>query len=185
MIKIWFEPHSTTYDNEAKIASGWKDVDLSKIGVQQTYELAERNKGRKLSVVFCSDLQRAVKTAVPTSDRLHIPIYVDKRLRECDYGNFTGQPSDTVAAEKLKRVHEPFPNGESYDQCMNRMKSFLDWLKQAGFDGQSVLIIGHRATHWGLDHWIKGQPLEECVEARFAWQPGWQYELGDNYAAGN
>jgi alpha-ribazole phosphatase/probable phosphoglycerate mutase len=185
MINIWFEPHSTTVDNEAKRASGWNDVDLSEKGVQQADELAERNTDRNLAAIFCSDLQRAVKSAVPSSDQLHIPIYVDKRLRECDYGSFTQQPSDVVAAKKLNRISKPFPEGESYEQVMLRMKSFLDWLKQAGFEGKTVLIIGHRATHWGLDHWLKGQPLTECVEEQFTWQPGWQYELGDIYAARN
>ena len=185
MIHIWFEPHSTTFDNEAKVASGWNDVDLSPKGVQQSFELSERNKDRELTAIFCSDLQRAVKSVVPTSNLLHVPIYADARLRECDYGDFSLKPSEIVMAEKLKRIDEPFPNGESYKQCMKRMKSFLDWLNTNNFDGKTILIIGHRATHWGLDHWINGQPLKECVEEQFAWQPGWQYELGDRDAKGN
>lgn len=176
MITIWFEPHSTTTDNEAGLASGWNDVDLSEKGLAQSKELVERSKSRNLSAIFCSDLQRAVKSAVPTSNELHVPIYADWRLRECDYGDFTKQPKEVMETEKPKHVTEPFPNGESYEQVATRMKDFLDWLK-TNFDGKTIMIIGHRGTHYGLDHWIAGKSLEECVKERFEWQPGWEYEV--------
>jgi len=176
MIKIIFEAHSTTTDNEAHLSSGWNDIDLSSLGVRQCEELKERSLNRKLDVIFTSDLQRAVKSAVPTANELHIPIYVDWRLRECDYGSLTQAPKAEVEAQKKDRINEPFPDGESYQQCMDRMKEFLDWLK-ANFDGKTVMIIGHRATHYGLEHFIKGVPLDKVVGEQFVWQPGWEYEL--------
>lgn len=176
MVTIWFESHSTTTDNEAGIASGWDDVDLSELGKKQSLELVNRCKERNLEVILCSDLQRAVKSAVPTSNALHIPIYVDERLRECDYGDFTHKPKDEIAKQKLRRIKIAFPNGESYEQVAERMKDFLEWLK-LNFDSKTVLIIGHRGTHYGLDYWIKNKTLTECVSEDFVWQPGWKYEL--------
>lgn len=38
-MKIYFAAHSTSKDNEAGIASGWKDVELSELGIQQSKEL--------------------------------------------------------------------------------------------------------------------------------------------------
>lgn len=137
MIKIWFEPHATTFDNEAKKASGWNDVDLSEKGKQQAVELIERCRSRGLDAIFCSDLQRAVKTAVPTSNELHLPIYADKRLRECDYGDFTGKPGEVIEAERVKRIAEPFTNGESYEQCIKRMDDFLLGLNKTSMVRQS------------------------------------------------
>lgn len=56
------------------------------------------------------------------------------------------------------------------------MRAFLeDLLKD--YDDKRVMIIGHRATQYGLDHWIKGTSLEESVMAPWRWQPGWGYEL--------
>jgi 2,3-bisphosphoglycerate-dependent phosphoglycerate mutase len=43
--------------------------------------------------------------------------------------------------------------------------------------GQRVLVIGHVATRWGLDHFIRGVPLEDLIERDFAWQEGWEYRL--------
>jgi len=42
-----------------------------------------------------------------------------------------------------------------------------------------VLVVGHVATRWGLDHYLAGIPLEELAAADFAWQPGWEYQLAD------
>jgi hypothetical protein len=40
-----------------------------------------------------------------------------------------------------------------------------------------VLVIGHVATRWGLEHFIGGVPLEDLAEQDFAWQEGWEYRL--------
>jgi len=173
MITIIFEPHSTTFDNEAHRASGHNDVELSELGIKQSEELGQRYKDDNFDAIFCSDLQRAYKSAEIAFGNKY-PIIKDARLRECDYGDLTQHPGDEVAAEKPKRISEPFPNGESYEQTSERMKSFLEDLKK-NYDGKRVMIIGHRATQYGLEHWIKKLPLEEIVPAPWKWQPGWTY----------
>jgi hypothetical protein len=45
------------------------------------------------------------------------------------------------------------------------------------WQGQRVLVIGHAATRWGLDHLIAGISLEELIEQDFGWQEGWEYQL--------
>ena len=176
MVKIIFEPHATTTDNEAKLASGWNDVDLSELGVSQCIDLRDRSLDRGLDAIFVSDTQRAVKTAVPTAEKLKIPVYVDCRLRECDYGELTQKAKNEVDDQKDQRLNVPFPGGESYEQCMARMGEFLEDLA-AGYDGETVMIIGHRATQYGLEHHINGKSLLKCVTDPWAWQPGWTYEL--------
>ena len=54
------------------------------------------------------------------------------------------------------------------------MARFLDDLPSR-WDGQRVLVIGHVATRWALDHVLGGVPLEDLAAADFAWQPGWEY----------
>lgn len=176
MTTIWFESHGTSIDNEDGRASGWNDVDLTKKGLQQAKELLERCRDRGLSAIFTSDLQRAVKTAIPTASELHLPIYTDKRLRECDYGKLTLKTKDLIEAERIKRIAEPFPGGESYEQAVGRMESLIDTIK-TDFQDQTIMIVGHRATHFALDHLVDGKSLEDCINANWQWQPGWQYEL--------
>jgi broad specificity phosphatase PhoE len=176
MIEIWFEPHATSLDNEAKQASGWNDVDLSEQGLQQADEMIARNRERRLDAIISSDLQRAIKTARPTADALHIPLYIDRRLRECNYGDMTGKPAAQIEAERIRHISEPFPNGESYEQCMQRMAGFFSWFRKI-FEGKTVEIIGHRATHYGVEYIGLGKPLEACIAEHWQWQPGWRYQL--------
>lgn len=79
----------------------------------------------------------------------------------------------------------PFPGGESYEQTSTRMRSFLaDLLKD--YDGKRVMIIAHRATQYGLEHWIKKLPLAAIIAAPWKWQPGWEYELeGKTFPSGS
>ncbi len=178
MVNIVFESHATTLDNQNHISSGHNDVELSTLGIQQAKELGKRYKNDHFDVVFVSGLQRSFKTAeIAFGNRF--PIIRDKRLRECDYGDLTQHPSSEVDPAKVKYISVPFPNGESYEDCLNRIEEFLDELKQKYPDrGTNVLIIGHRATQYGLEYLINGVDLKTLLQTPFKWQPGWLYQLG-------
>lgn len=176
MVIIIFESHGTTYDNEKGVSSGHADAKLSPLGKKQAKELGKRYENKHLDAIFCSDLSRSFETGKIAFGGRGIPIIKDKRLRECDYGDYTQHSSEEVKALKEKFITKPFPNGESYEQTAARMRDFLkDLLKN--YDGKIVMIIGHRATQYGLDHWIKGLPLKEVVAIPWKWQPGWTYHL--------
>ncbi len=174
MITIIFEAHSTSMDNEAKLSSGWNDVDLSELGLRQSAELGERHRDNSPVVVFCSDLQRSYKTAAIAFKDTSIPIIIDSRLRECNYGELTQAPKNEVEEQKAKRIHEPFAGGESYGDTSRRMREFLADLK-ANYDNKTIMIIGHRATQYGLEEHLLGKDLDVVVSAPWAWQPGWTY----------
>jgi len=179
MVEIIFEAHGTTFDNEAHLASGHNDIALSPLGIQQSKEMGERYKDDHFDAVFCSDLQRAYKSAeIGFGNKW--PIIQDSRLRECNYGDFTQHPSSEVDEEKPKRINSPFPNGESYEQTTVRMKLFLEELLK-NYNGKRVMIIGHRATQFGLENLINGVLLEKLTSTHFKWQPGWKYKFKKFY----
>lgn len=84
-VHITYFVHGTTIDNEKEISSGWKDVELSELGIKQSVDLKEQTKDKKFDVVFCSDLKRAHNSAQLAWDGIY-PIISDARLRECNYG---------------------------------------------------------------------------------------------------
>lgn len=176
MTTIIFEPHSTSYDNEAHISSGWNDVELSELGVKQSKELGDRYKKDHFDAIFCSDLQRSYKTVEIAFKNRDFEIIKDERLRECNYGDFTQSPSHEVEEQKPNRIKTPFPNGESYLETSQRMKEFLAEIHE-NYENKKIMIIGHRATQYALEHWILGKPLEEIIPAPWSWQPGWKYIL--------
>lgn len=176
MVEIIFEAHSTTFDNEKHLSSGQMDIGLSPLGIKQAKELGKRYENKYLDAIFCSDLQRAYKTAEIAFEDRNFPIIRDSRLRECDYGDYTGRSENEVKPLKLKYIKIPFPNGESYEQAVKRMKRFLKELLK-NYNGKKVMVIGHRATQYALEYFIKGIALESVIASRWKWQPGWEYEL--------
>ena len=99
--KITYFVHGTTTDNEENISSGWFDVELSELGIQQSKDLAGLTKDKQFDVVFCSDLKRAVDSAnLAWGDKYKI--IQDERLRECNYGDYNAKSSDEV--EPLQNV---------------------------------------------------------------------------------
>jgi broad specificity phosphatase PhoE len=69
-----------------------------------------------------------------------------------------------------------FPGGESYQQVVERTRGFLDHLRR-DWEGRRVCVVAHSANRWALDHLLHGIPLEELVDAPFAWRAGWEYRL--------
>ncbi len=174
-MKVYFAAHSTTEDNEMHLSSGWKDTGLSDLGIRQSEELGERFKDIKLDLICCSDLRRAVNTVRIAFDN-KLPVIIDKRLRELSYGDFNGKASDIVESMKKEHIKEPFPNGESYEQAVERVQGFCKELKEK-HPNKTVLIVGHRATQYGLDTLLGGKTIEECLSTPFKWQPYWEYNL--------
>ena len=80
-------------------------------------------------------------------------------------------------AGRLEHLDRPYPGGESWRQAVTRVSRFLTDLPLRWNDCR-VLVIGHVATRWGLDHFIGGVPLENLAQEDFAWQEGWEYRIG-------
>ena len=173
-ITVVFETHAISEDNELGVASGWSHSRLSEQGRRQAGELGERRRDDGIAAVFSSDLRRAVETADIAFASGTPPILLDWRLRECDYGELTGEPADRVAAEVKSHIDDPFPRGESYRDVVVRVARFVDDLFLR-WDGSRIVLIGHAATRWSLQHLVDGEDLDEVVGAPFEWQPGWKY----------
>ena len=175
-VSIVYETHSISEDNEAGIATGWLPGRLSERGRELARELGERRPASGIDAVFSSDSARAAETAaVAVADE--VPLLLDWRLRECDYGAWNGSPAEVVHGERLSHLDDPYPGGESWRQAVARVAGFLADLPTRWAGGR-VLVVGHVATRWALDHHLRGVPLETLVGEEFAWQPGWEYTLG-------
>ena len=172
---VVFETHSLSEDNDRGVATGWLPGRLSERGRALAMELGERRRDDGLDAVFCSDLRRAVETVeVAFGDRL--PARLDWRLRECDYGERNGHPAAEVHAA-VSSVDERYPGGESWREAVERVQGFLADLGRR-WDGARVLVVGHMAVYWALEHTCHGLPLDRILAREFTWREGWEYEVG-------
>lgn len=175
--KIVYYVHGTTYDNATKKCSGWKQVELNELGIEQAVNLG-KNTSLKFDVLFTSDLIRAIdsaKLAFPDFESIQ-----DRRLRECNYGDFDGEDKKLVIYEE--HIDEPFPNGESLKDVEKRLREFLKDI-QENYPGKTIGIIAHRAPQLALEVITKHISWEEANANDWRktgnWQPGWEYIFED------
>ena len=172
--KIIYFVHGTTFDNDTKKSSGWKNVELNDLGIRQAKELREQAKDPDFDILITSDLIRAVDSANlgwPELNKIE-----DNRLRECNYGDFNGEDESKVKYEE--HINIPFPNGESLKDVEKRINDFINFIKETHAD-KTVAIVAHRATQLAFEVLTKGVTWEEAIANDWrktkAWQPGWKY----------
>jgi broad specificity phosphatase PhoE len=176
VIQVVFETHSISEDNESGVASGWSHSRLSARGRDLARELGRRRRQDGIAAVFSSDLRRAAETAEIAFGEAAIPVLLDWRLRECNYGDRNSGPAEKHVQDRAQFLDEPYPSGESWRQATARAAGLLGDLCPR-WEGRRVLIIGHVATRWALDHYLGGVPLEALAGSDFTWQEGWEYTL--------
>ncbi len=178
-VHITYFVHGTTIDNEKALATGWSPGELSELGIKQAKELRVLVSHKKFDVVFCSDLKRAIDSAKFGFGKKY-RIIQDKRLRECNYGDFTEKSAKEFNNNMADYIESQFPNGESYKEVEKRIADFLDMLKKE-YNGKRIAIIAHQGSQLALDVLIKGKNWEQAINEDWrkkkAWQPGWKYEL--------
>ena len=175
-IKVSYFVHGTTRENKQGLASGWLPGELSELGIKQAKELGKLVSHRHFDVVFCSDLKRAVDSVkFGFSDKYKI--IQDKRLRECNYGDLTGNSFNFNLKEY---VNKPFPRGESYKDVERRIADFLNSLKK-NYAGKHIAVVSHQAPQLALEVLLKDKTWQQAINEDWrnkkAWQPGWEYIL--------
>ncbi|HUC95952.1 MAG TPA: histidine phosphatase family protein [Candidatus Saccharimonadia bacterium] len=178
-VKITYFVHGTTTDNEKDLATGWLPGELSEAGREQAKMLGKQVTDKHFDVVFCSDLQRAVDSAVlGFGDKYKI--IQDERLRECNYGDMNGKSASIFKDRMEDYVIVPFSNGESYKDVEARLASFIDFLKKS-YDGKHIAIVAHQGPQLALDVILKGKTWHQAINEDWrktkAWQPGWEYAI--------
>ncbi|CAN5184907.1 histidine phosphatase family protein [soil metagenome] len=174
---IRFETHAITTDNESGIATGWLPGKLSERGREAAARLGQRRSADGIAAVYVSDLERAMETARLAFGGSDVAVFADTRLRECNYGDLNGMPRARLEAERVDHVDDPWPEGEGYQDVVERTRGLLVDLGSRWGDRSRLLLIGHSANKWSLDHLLLGTPLANLVAAGLRWQEGWEYVL--------
>ena len=139
----------------------------------------------RLNSVTADGMTVSRQSSRPTYDELPRPQRSrspERRFRFSAIGGFESATTAKVTAcrrpssdvNKAVYLDQPYPEGESWRQAVQRCASVLDDIVRY-WEGRRVLIIGHVATRWALDHVVNGVPLELLVRSDFDWQLGWEY----------
>ncbi len=120
--------------------------------------------------------EHCLETARLAFENSSAPIFLDWRLRECNYGAWNGQPVGIVHGARRKSLDVPYPNGESWRQAVARVGHFFNDVELLQSYAR-ILIIGHVATRWACERYLNGVALQELADQEFVWQAGWEYRL--------
>ena len=152
MATVILARHGRTAANVGGVLAGrTKGVHLDDTGISQAKAAAERLEGLELATVVTSPLERCRETA-----KLLVPGHralAERRLLECDYGDWTGQELKTLAKEKLWRTVQTqpsgarFPGGESLPEMSARAVAAIrdrdQDVEAAAGEGAVWLAVSH------------------------------------------
>lgn len=133
--------------------AGITDVDLTQHGRDQAEALAHWATTAGLDAVWSSPQRRAHASAEPAAKANGLPLEVDPRLRELDFGvaegltraEMTSRFPHDLAAFRGDPVKHHFPGGEHPQVAADRYLEFLGELRGRHPDGR-VLVVAHSTS---------------------------------------
>lgn len=150
MTRIVLVRHGETIWHAENRYAGRSDVPLTPKGLQQAQELAAWAPGAGLAAVWSSTLSRAVCTARPAAEAAGIPLNLDERLVELDFGQGEGlteaEMEARFPAERAAFVRDPvqhyLPGGEDPVRASDRGVAALRDIAAAAPGGR-ILLVAH------------------------------------------
>lgn len=136
---------------------------LSELGKSQAEITANTLKKERITVIYSSDLPRAVQTADPASERLGVYVNKSKAFRERDVGVLEGLTFDEAKDQYPKDYHdlvcrninERVTEGESYRELLKRATGALNEVLNA-HRGKRIAVFSHTGTICFLSLYLMG-----------------------------
>jgi len=148
---IYLARHGQTHYNVEDRLGG--DSELTAKGIAHAQYLAEQLNEIKLDGIYTSRLKRAVVTGMTISKNHPKAIFQQiEELKELWHGDFNNvlysdfkeEHTELYLDRKKDKYNWQFPNGESYASIRDRIKPFLDILKEKK---GNYAIVGHTGTN--------------------------------------
>ena len=142
-MKLYIARHGETQWNVDNRISGRTDIPLTQRGLEQAKQLAEHAKGKGIDMILVSPLLRARQTAQAVCDALELPMSIDERLIELDFGVFEGLDRGNADFQRIRaQMPTRYPGGESAFDLAHRVYSLLEDVKRDHSD-KTVLLVCH------------------------------------------
>ncbi|MEY4530165.1 MAG: hypothetical protein RLZZ156_886 [Deinococcota bacterium] len=169
---LYIVRHGQTTFNASgtKTFTGWVDVDISEVGVQQATEISKTLSGIRFDVAYTSRLLRCRHTLdiLLEPHGYGVPIITDDRIIERSYGDLSGRLHSDIQNEHpdmYKIWHRsydvPPPNGESVKMVEMRVYPFIHELLRSAGDGKNILISAHGNSIRCLRAYLENMSVEQ------------------------
>ena len=150
--------------------AGWTPgIHLDDLGREQARAAAEQLRNVRLKVIYTSPLERCYETAQVIASVHNLPVRVDHRFGEFDFGDWTGLSFDELRRDgrfqffNRVRSHAGAPGGETAVHAQQRMVCGIAEITRR-HAGQPIAIVSHAdMIRYALAHY-RGIPLDQILE---------------------
>jgi 2,3-bisphosphoglycerate-dependent phosphoglycerate mutase len=174
--------HGESEWNKLNLFTGWKNPDLSELGVAEARSAGRllKARGYRFDIAFTSDLLRAQHTLdlmLEELGQVGLKTLRSQRLNERDYGDLSGLNKDEARAKwGEKQVHTwrrsydvAPPGGESLKDTADRVLPYYEaeiWPEVKA--GRNVLVAAHGNSLRALIMRLEGLTGEQIVARELA-----------------
>ncbi len=143
--------HGETGYNKARKFQGHLQIPLNEKGRTQAIQLAKSLRQYKITHIYCSGLIRARETADIINKSFSLPIVIDNRLDERDWGIWENQNRDEILKQNPESGNiwkednldsNPY-RGETTRDLMTRCTRFLNYLVENHAAYDVILVVTH------------------------------------------
>jgi broad specificity phosphatase PhoE len=153
MTKFLFVRHGRSEWNASGRIQGQIDIALDEVGRQQAQRVAERLSQETIAAIYSSPSQRATATAEAIAAHVGMPVKLDARLMEYDFGVMSGLTWNEVTEnhpEVASRwLEDPWAVAvESSEGRLNFAKRVTAAMQEIGeqHPDQQVVVVAHGGT---------------------------------------
>ncbi len=186
--------HGESIWNKKNLFTGWKDVDLTKRGVEEALAAGKDLKARGITfdIAFTSKLIRAQRTLTIMLEELGqsgLETIEELALNERNYGDLTGLNKDDARKKwGEEQVHIwrrsfdiPPPGGESLKDTADRvLPYFRQQILPVVLSGKSVLVAAHGNSLRALIMELDSLGRDEVTKLNLVTGAPIIYELDEN-----
>ena len=143
--RLYFTRHGQTVWNVENKICGATDIELTELGHKQAIELGKKIAAGEYGIdeILYSPLVRAAETARHISEEAGIPMRVEMRLKEQNFGKYESTPRNG-AEFQIAKTHfiDRYQGGESMLQLAQRIYNLLDEIRDEERQ-MTYLLVAH------------------------------------------
>lgn len=160
---FYFVRHGQTVWNVENKICGATDIALTEQGHEQAIETGKKilAEGIQADEILYSPLQRAADTAKHISEITGIPVRVEPRLKEQNFGKWESTPRNGVDFKLAKQSFVcSYEGGESMLRLAQRIYNLLDDIK-AESDKKTYILVAHNGIARVIQSYFTDMTNEE------------------------
>ena len=148
-MEIYVVRHGQTDWNIQDKLQGHTNVPLNKTGIEQAYKIKENLSNINFSKIYCSPLERCIKTA-EIINKDNLPIIIDDRLIERNFGNLEGKQGHNIEDFMIFEKNLDSFNVEPIQSFFKRVHAFLEDITSSA-NNDKILLVTHNGVNVAIN----------------------------------